>query len=188
MGDGVLSAGRSVSPASMPSGAPGRTEAGRSRPREGHPDLQGRGAGGLPVRGLEYAEATVPASYMASTGDLAHLSRTAKPMAKAAGLLLGQVKSLVGRAGKVASSPQPLADAKDTLGQIEKLPQGQRFLPLKALAAQVPKLLKEVANPVAQDITRAALVLTPDEQHAVQLARRGPDNGLQRGFFATGFF
>lgn len=188
MGDGVSSTGRSVSPASMPSGAPGGPEAGRPTPRAGHPDLQGRGAGGLPARPLEYAEASVLASYMASTGDLAQLSRTAKPMAKAAGLLLGQVKSLIERAGKVARSPQPLADAKDLLGQIEKLPQGQRFLPLKALAAQVPKLLNEVANPVAKDITQAASAFTPDEQRAVQLAIRGPDNGLQRGFFASGFF
>lgn len=128
------------------------------------------------------------ACYVSSPGDLANLSRASKTLRQAANPLLEQVKSFIRRGGEVASSTEPLANAMGLLDLIGKLPSGLRFLPLKALAAQVPKLLNDVADQVAGRIMQAASGLAPHEQDALQAAIRGPDNGLHGGFVQTGFF
>ncbi len=127
------------------------------------------------------------ASYL-PIRDVATLALADKALKDAVSPVLQQVQSVIGRAGNVAASSQPVAEAEGVLKQVGQLPLDQRIGPLKALAAQVPKLRTDQANQVAGRITQAAMGLTPQEHDALQAAMRGPDNGLQRGFAQTGFF
>lgn len=191
MNDGVSGTSRSVSPEPVSSGSQRLPDGGSPRPQGrglGHPDLQSRGAGRQPDPESASTVATAVVSYLPSMKDVAAMALAGKPLRHAASPLLRPVQSLVGLASGVAAGSQPLADAERVLDMIGRLPLDQRFWPLKALAAQVPKLLNEVANQVAERITQAASCLASHEQAALAAAMRGPDNGLQRGFFQTGFF
>jgi hypothetical protein len=183
MSGGVSSTGRSISPASASSASTGHADASRSRPQTGglgHSELQSRGA-------RDYTVVTAVASYL-PVRDVAALTLVDKSLKAAVSPVLQRVQSLIGLAGNVAASSQPVAEAERVLKQVGKLPLDHRIGPLRALAAQVPKLWTNQANQVAERITQAAAGLAPQEHDALQAAMRGPDNGLQRGFAQTGFF
>jgi hypothetical protein len=116
------------------------------------------------------------------------MALASKALRQAVSPLFLPVQSLIGLAGKVAAHSQPVAEADSVLKQIGQLPLEQRIGPLKALAAQVPKLLRDQADQVAGRITLAASDLTWQERGALQAAMRSPDNGLHSGFAETGFF
>jgi hypothetical protein len=120
--------------------------------------------------------------------DVAALTLVNKAWKEAVSPVLQHVQSLIRLAGNVTAHSQPVAEAKSVLKEIGLLSLDQRIGPLKALAAQVPKLLPDQANRMAECITQAALDLPWQEYGALQAAMRGPDNCLQRGFAQTGFF
>ena len=134
-----------------------------------------------------YTAVTAVASYV-PIRDVAALALADKTLKAAVSPVLQLVQSVIGCAGNVAASSQPVAEAERVLGQIGQLPLDQRIGPLKALAAQVPKLQMDQANQVAGRLTQAASGLTRQEHDALQVAMRGPDNGLRRGFAQSGFF
>lgn len=189
MSDGVSSAGRSGSPVpvSPASAQPSDGDAPAARRSLGHPELRSRGsAGGPPDR--EYTVFTAVALHALASRDLAVVSMASRACRQAVGHWLQLARSLVDQASGLAGSREPSVVAGRLLDEAARLPVAQRFLPLKALATQVPHLPAGVADQVAARIDAAASGLGPDEQAALRAALRGPDRGLHRGFAQTGFF